>query len=267
MNNIITIRASSLADLFDCPKRWYTRNILKKSTPASSRARLGTSIHAGTEIYDLAKLQGEPISADEAAGAVIETLYATDDEEIDWGDESPQRLENIALALHTKYCVEIGSKTDYKAVEVRCNPVTFEDIGIRLTGSVDRIYQTEDGELGIADIKTGATAVSADGTVKTGQHIAQLGVYNMLAELTLREEITGEAKIIGLNTGKTPAAQRVGVGSIPNPKNILLGDDENKGFLEQAASIVQSGVFYANPKSMLCNPKFCPAHPTCKYRG
>lgn len=270
MNNIITIRASSLADLFDCPKRWYTRNILKKSTPASSRARLGTSIHAGTEIYDLAKLQGNPISVDDAADAVIETLYEKydhDGEEIDWGDESPKQLENIALALHTKYCVEIGSKTDYKAVEVRCNPVTFEDIGIKLTGSVDRIYQTEDGELGIADIKTGATAVSADGTVKTGQHIAQLGVYNMLAELTLQEEITGEAKIIGLNTGKTPAAQRVGVGSIPNPKNILLGDDENKGFLEQAASIVQSGVFYANPKSMLCNPKFCPAHPNCKYRG
>lgn len=30
MNNIISIRASSLADLFDCPKRWYTRNILKR---------------------------------------------------------------------------------------------------------------------------------------------------------------------------------------------------------------------------------------------
>ncbi len=268
--SLITIRASSLGDLFDCPKRWYTKNVLRKFMPSSARARLGTSIHAGTEAFDLARMSGSSITADEAADAVINTLYEkydSDGEEIDWGDESPKQLENIALALHTKYCVEIGSKTDYKVVELRCSPVTFEDAGITLTGAVDRVYVAESGELGIADIKTGANAVSADGTVKTSTHVAQLGVYNTLAELTIQEEITAPALIIGLNTGKTPAAQRAGVGTIPNPKSIMLGDDENIGFIEQAATIVKSGVFYANPKSMLCSEKYCPAYPTCKYRG
>src|SRR5690606_33090425 len=77
----IKIRASSLADLFDCPARWYARNILKLWMPTNFKARLGTAVHAGTAAFDQARLDGSPITADAAAGALVNALYKTVDEE------------------------------------------------------------------------------------------------------------------------------------------------------------------------------------------
>lgn len=268
--DVITIRASSLSDLFDCPHRWHAKHVLGIRLPAGPQARLGTSIHVGAQVYDTGVMNNEPVSIDDAAGELVKELYSKVDGEngdIDWGDESPERLEKVALALHSKYCSEIGKTAHYKAVELRCHPITLTDLGIKLTGSVDRIYINDCGEYGISDIKTGAAAVSANGTVKTNVHVAQLGVYNLLAEHALGRDISADAQIIGLNTGKTPVAQRVGVGTIPNPKAVLIGDEGRAGILEHAAMIIKSGSFYANPRSMLCSPKYCPAYSICKYKG
>ena len=43
-----TIRASSWADLFDCPARWYAKNVQGLRLPSSGAAALGTAVHAGT---------------------------------------------------------------------------------------------------------------------------------------------------------------------------------------------------------------------------
>ena len=266
MNAPIKIRASSLGELFDCPKRWHAKHILKKRTPSSPAARLGHSIHAGTEAFDTAHLNGEPISADDAAQALIERLYGID-EEIDWEDVDPRSLESIALSLLTQYCQDIAPQMNYKFVELACRDLHLTDLGLILTGTIDRVYENDNAELGIADLKSGATAVSADYTVKTAGHVAQLGMYTLLAEQSLEAEVTAPALIIGMQTGKTIKAQRVAIGAITDPKSILVGDEYTGGLLENAAKIIHAGAFYGNPKSMLCSAKFCPAHSTCKYKG
>lgn len=266
MRNAIKIRASSLGELFDCPKRWHAKHILKKRTPSSPAARLGHSIHAGTEAFDTARLEGNPISTDDAAQALVERLYGID-EEIDWEDVDPRSLESIALSLLTQYCHDIVPQMNYRFVELACRDLHLTDLGLILTGTIDRVYENDNGELGIADLKTGATAVGADYTVKTGGHVAQMGMYTLLAERSLEQEVTAPAVIIGMQTGKTIKAQRVAMGAITDPKNILVGDEYTDGMLENAAKIIHSGAFYGNPKSMLCSAKFCPAHSTCKYKG
>ncbi|MFY1963377.1 RecB family exonuclease [Achromobacter xylosoxidans] len=263
---IIPIRASSMAELFDCPARWEAKNLLGMRTPSSGAARLGTAIHAGTAAFDQARLDGNPITPDEAAGEFVKTLHNTD-EEVEWDEASPNDAERIGLALHARYCAQIAPHQDYVAVELKCERMEITDLGIALTGTTDRIRRVATGELGITDLKSGARAVSADGAVATAGHGPQMGVYEILAEHAIGEQITAPAQIIGLQTGKTAAAQRVGSGEISGARAALVGTEDSPGLLQHASRLIHSGSFYANPKSVLCSGKYCPRHPTCKFKG
>lgn len=262
--DIVTIRASSLGALFDCPARWAAIHIDKKVMPSSSKATLGKAVHASTAVYDQATLEGSYLSIDDAAGAAVDAIYRPD-EEIVWEESSPEEAEKIALSLHAKYCTIIAPHQTYAAVEVQCDKLEITDIGIALTGTTDRIRKTQDG-FGIVDIKTGKAAVNTDGAVKTSGHSYQMGVYELLAEKASGVPITAPAQIAGLNTAKTEKSQRVGTGSIYNARDVLLGDDETPGILQHAAKLIHSGSFWGNPKSMMCHKTYCPNFNTCKFR-
>lgn len=261
----VAIRASSLGELFDCPARWEAKHLLKMRMPTSGAACLGTAVHAGAALFDQSRLEDNPLTADDCAGAVVDVIYGKD-EEVDWEDSTPKEAENIAVPLHKLYCEEIAPKQEYAAVEALCSDLVFTDIGITLTGTVDRVRVTPDGGLGIADIKTGKTAVSADGTVKTQGHAAQIAVYELLASQELGVSIDAPAQIIGLQVAKTDKGRRAGVGEIHDARQLLIGGEESPGLLELAARLVHSGDFYGNPKSQLCNPKYCPAYQICRWR-
>jgi hypothetical protein len=235
-----------------------------KRMPSSGNAILGRAVHASTAVYDQSVIDGAGITIDEAAATVVDTIQKPN-EEVDWDGENPSEAERIAISLHSKYCNLVAPKQNYKAVEVNCEQLEITDLGIALTGTTDRIRETENG-FSIVDIKTGKTAVGADGTVKTAGHAYQLGVYELLAEQAGGLPIIGAAQIIGLNAAKTEAAQRVGEGEVLGARAVLTGDGESAGVLEMAAKLVHSGDFFGNPKSMMCNKKYCPVYQICKFR-
>lgn len=260
----VTIRASSLGELFDCPARWEAKFIKKMRRPTSAAARLGTAVHAGTALYDQSILDGNPLTPDEAAGAVVDAIHRPD-EEVDWEDTSPHEAESIAVPLHRLYCEHIAPAQEYTAVEATCESLTFTDIGLTLTGTVDRVRVTSDG-LGIADIKTGKSAVGADGTVKTQGHAAQIAVYELLASSALERDISAPAQIIGLQVAKTDRGRRAGCGFITGARDILLDEETSPGLLRHASNILHSGDFFGNPRSQLCTAKYCPAYHICRWR-
>lgn len=262
--DFITIRASSLGSLFDCPARWAATHIDGMKMPSNGKSALGRAVHASTAVYDQSTIDGSGITIDEAAGAAVDAIHKPIEETV-WDEDSPHEAEKIALSLHSKYCQQIAPVQDYAAVEVLCERLEIADLGIALTGTTDRVRRVGDG-YGIADIKTGKQAVGADGTVKTAGHSYQMGVYELLAEFGAGVTITAPAEIIGLNTAKTEKSQRVGTGSITGARSVLLGDDDGPGILEIAARIVHSGNFYGNPKSMLCHRDYCPVWSVCKFR-
>ncbi len=264
MKQSIIVRASSLGRLFDCPASWAATHIDGKRAPSTGKAMLGRAVHASTAVYDQSKIDGTGISMDEAAAAAVDTIHRPD-EDVEWEDDTPQDAEKIALSLHTKYCQIIAPQQNYKAVEIQCDRLEISDLGIILTGTADRVRETDAG-LGICDLKTGKAAVGSDGAVKTAGHAYQMGVYELLAEHASGAPITGAAQIIGMNTAKTPASQRVGTGEIAGARDVLLGDGESPGILEHAARIIHSGSFWGNPKSMMCHARYCAAYPTCKFR-
>jgi hypothetical protein len=265
--NEYTIRASSLPTLFDCPSRWYAQTILGMNMPSSTAAHLGTSIHASTAAFDQAKLDGQTVTADDAAGVLVDTLHDKN-ADVNWrdGDFTERDAESIGLMLHTKYCLNISPQQEYVGVEVTCEkmPVDFPELGVRiiLTGTTDRIRMTKDG-LGIADLKSGKRAVSANGTVDSAKHGAQMGVYELLAQQATGKPIEAPAQIIGLTTTKDA---RVGTGEVKSALSVLIGDSNEKGLLDHAAAMLKHDVFPGNPRSQLCSEKFCPAYQICKYR-
>jgi RecB family exonuclease len=266
VNDLITIRASSLAELFDCPARWEAKHLLGLRMPTSAAAQLGTAVHAGTAAFDASRLPGgSPVSADDAAGAVVDAIHRPE-REVDWDETSPSDAERIALALHAKYCADIAPRQQYAGVEVLCERLELPELGIALTGTTDRVRETPSG-LGISDLKTGGRAVGTDGHAVTQGHAVQLGVYELLAEHAMGLAITAPAQIVGLQTGKTPTAQRVGAGDVPNARAALVGAEERPGLLEHASRLLQSGAFYGNSKSVLCSAKYCPAHATCPFKA
>ena len=263
---LVFIRASSLAELFDCPARWAAKHIDNLRMPRSAAAQLGTAVHAGTAVFDASRLPGgSPVSADDAAGALVDAIHRPE-EEVFWDDTAPNDAERIALALHTKYCHDVAPRQTYRGVEVKCEKLELPELGIALSGTTDRVRETPAG-LGISDLKTGRSAVGVDGRANTQGHGAQLGVYELLAENAMGLHITAPAQIVGMNTGKTPAAQRVGMGEVHNARAALVGTEEQPGLLEHASRLIRSGAFYGNPKSYLCSERYCVAHPTCRFKA
>lgn len=261
---MIEIRASSLAELFDCPARWEAKHIKRIFSPSGSKAMLGKAIHASTAVFDQSNIDGSGISIDEAASAAVDTLYKPD-EDVVWDEEKPSDLERVAIALHKKYCEVIAPKQEYVAVEVRCDRLDISDLDISITGTIDRLKQTGSG-YSIADLKTGKTVVNAAGDIPVGKYAYQIGMYELMAECASGLPITEPAEIIGLNTGKTAVGQRVSSKPLANARELLLGNEDEPGVLSMASKLLHAGLFFGNPKSMMCHKTYCPIFNSCKHR-
>lgn len=265
--DVVTIRASALSDFLDCPARAEAKHLRGLRTPTNGKALLGKAVHKSTAVFDQSRIDNAGITIEESAAAAVDTIHKPDEDvefEEDW---SAQTIEDIAVSLHGRYCLEIAPSQDYSAVEVYCERLEITDIGIALTGTTDRVRRIDEHAHGIADVKTGKAAVNAQGGVKTHGHAYQIGVYELLADKASGVPITEPGKIIGLQTGKTARGQRVAVSDdIVGARDVLIGDADAPGVLETVAHMIHSGNFPGNPRSMLCHERYCPVFNICKFR-
>lgn len=281
MRDLVRVRASALPDALDCAARFEARHLLGMKMPTGPAARLGTAIHRSTAVFDQARhIDGDELSADDAAGEAVDTIHAADEEEVAWDDDlNKKTAESIAVALHTRYCEEVSPVVSYAAVEVACDSLKITDIGLELTGTTDRVMKQsvymgvdshpieQHDSYGIGDLKTGKRAVGADGHVETKGAAFQIGVYELLAEHGSGLAISEPARIIGLQTGKTEKGQRVGISEgISGARDVLIGDEEQRGVLETVANMIHEGNFPGNPRSYLCHQKYCPIYDNCRFR-
>jgi hypothetical protein len=84
--------------------------------------------------------------------------------------------------------------------------------------------------------------------------------------VAIQHTIAAPARVIGMQTGATDKAQRIAIGEIDSPRDVLIGTPEAPGALQHAARFLQTGMFYGNPRSQLCGEKYCPIHGTCSFR-
>lgn len=268
MSSPIKIRASSWSQLFNCAHAWEGVHLLGMKSVSSPRALLGTAIHEGTGEYDLAFINGQPISVYESAEFFIKALREPD-YEVNWqgSDLSLNEAEKIGITLTALYCDKIAPLYDFVAVELPTKPLIIDcggGIEIQLTGTIDRVYTTDGGHnLGIADLKTGGASVS-DGVAKTTGHKPQIGTYELLCGHTLDRSIDLPANIIGL---KTKGDHDYGTGEIIGARELMAGTEEYPGLIQFAAdTFLRPGLFPPNPQSFTCSEQYCPRWSTCNYK-
>lgn len=267
-SSLFTVRASSWASLFECGYRFEGIHMLGMKNTVGLRAALGTAIHAGSAAFDQARISGDTVTVDDAAGVLVDKLRDPENEFDPAKDDlTMQDAEGIGISLLKNYCREVSPKYHFVAVEMETKPLNIDcggGIVVQLTGTMDRarIKKSTHG-VGIADLKSGSSAVQK-GVAVTKGHGAQVGTYELLYEHTTGESITADAEIIGL---KTKGAAEIATGTISNAKKVMTGDQDNPGLIEFAADMFRSGRFYPNPKSLLCSEKYCPRWKTCHFKG
>lgn len=262
----LTVRASSWASMFDCAYRWEGIHLLKLRNVVGLRAALGTAIHAGTAVFDTARLTGETVTADDAAGVFVDKLRDPENEfDPSRDDLTVPEAERVGLTLLTKYCFEVSPRYNFVAVEMETKPLDIDcgnGVTVRLTGTMDRArIRKGDHGVGIADLKSGSAAVQKGAAVTKG-HGPQIGTYELLYEHTTGEPITDDAEIIGL---KTKGTAEIATGIVKNAKRVMVGTEDTPGLIEFAAEMFKTGRFYPNPKSLLCSANYCPRHATCHF--
>jgi hypothetical protein len=262
----LTVRASSWAGLFDCAYKWEGIHLLKMRNVVGLRAALGTAIHAGTAAFDTARLTGDTVTADDAAGVFVDKLRDPENEyDPSRDDLSVPEAERVGITLLTKYCFEVSPRYNFVAVEMETKPLDIDcgnGVTVRLTGTMDRArVRKGDHGVGIADLKSGSAAVQK-GVAVTKGHSAQIGTYELLYEHTTGEQITDDAEIIGL---KTKGTAEIATGIVKNAKRVMVGTEDQPGLIEFAAEMFKSGRFYPNPKSLLCSANYCPRYATCHF--
>lgn len=273
---VIWLRASSVKELLDCPSRWQANNTASgiPAIPTSIKGHTGTCVHKATEIYDkkyLGTLAPSTPVDEHIKGALRAFNYAFQNPKFPVRETEAKDLKKMREVGHklvARYIEEIAPTLVYSHIELKCKPYEIDvgNIIFSLTGGIDRLYLPDPAirRHGIADLKTGVQAVNAQNEVEVVAHKAQLGIYEILGEHTIREEITAQAKIIGMQTN---SMARVAIGETMSARDVVLGTAENSGILAHAGKLIEHGIFFGNPSSMMCNPDYCRRYKTCHYRG
>lgn len=225
---------------------------------------MGTAVHASTAAFDQGVIDGSGLTIDDTAGFAVDAIERPE-EEVNWSGHRQEAAIETAIKVHTTYCTEIAPTQNYTQVEMTMGSLKIDmgdGIIFELTGTLDRIREVN-GLQGVADVKTGVRAVSADGTVCVDKHLPQLGEYVLLAEAEFGPMELPPA-IIGLHTG---GSGRAGIGEIHGAKEALIGDESMPGILQYVAQYFKSGLFPPNPGSFLCSSKYCPFYKQCPYHG
>ncbi|MCD6307389.1 MAG: PD-(D/E)XK nuclease family protein, partial [Candidatus Latescibacteria bacterium] len=252
------VRASGLSSWTDCPRRGAARMFkqqiadrgfsLRTSLPRFVSSAIGTAVHAGAEYVLRSKIDNVPFNIE----MMIDMAVVKYREEIDdgvtydqitgTGNDAERQIEIMCRAYFHGVAPDI---TPY-ATEMAFNVVLPN--GMPLSGHPDVLC-----DIGIRDIKTGRSPEK--------YHI-QLGIYNALVELH--------------EGGQFPLTYvdwipRVHVDKpYPGPTTITYNTAVCKAEAKAVAAQVQSQTeefvktsnpltFPANPSSILCSDKYCPA--------
>lgn len=262
------MRASSLSTLWDCPARFKAEQLEGKRLPSGAAATIGTAIHAGAAVFDTQRMEGRIASVEDATDAAAQSVREARDG-TRWDDCRPAEAIDKAVSLTNAYCQDIAPTFTYRKVEVKLNSLdvqTSNGVVIRFTGHIDR-ERAEGDQLGVCDLKSGANIIAADGSVKVAAAAGQLAVYEMLTLLsdhTMQEQHLLPAQIIALPTAGKHAPRVATLNK--QPYSLLIGDEQNKGLIEIAAAMYKNDIFFGNPRSMCCTPKFCAAFDQCRWR-
>jgi len=259
------VRGSYLSAYADCTRRGAARlfpDLVKDAgyrlnwLNANIGAATGTGTHAAAAVTLGEKAKtGELGNITEAEQAGLDALNEAVEYGVTWDPTSPDlnTAQKQVIRQHKIYRMRVATKIQPVTVEKRLN-VRIDDLGLILSGQSDVIATTTDAEL--RDLKTGVVS-RANGP--------QYGAY-VLLQKAHGDPVLG---VVEDYVERAPISK-------PQPEPV-----ENKYNAERVAFLAESVLrrirqdldawtthqnpvlaWIANPNSMLCSEKFCPAYGT-----
>jgi hypothetical protein len=275
MADPIVIRASALSTYPDCPRRAAARLFRReieaagfrlRRTPRGIGAVIGSAVHAAAAMALSLKaktgdLPSATVTVDFAAESLTESL-AQGEVTFDAPhgvthnrDDASKQTISLTSAYRRAVAPSVQPIIVEERLEAEISP------GIVLSGTPD-VVAREPGA--VRDLKTGARSA--------GSHAPQLGAYSLLSR----------AHGLAIETASVDFIRRVGAHKPqPDPisKTVRIADAETAAssiikHIEGDLSTFRNGdparrilpgdpwAFQANPASILCSPKWCPAFGT-----
>jgi len=241
----ISLSPSSLDTLHKCPLKWAFEFTGGRDSDSTAQI-IGTTFHAlAAKLKDgatLTALQDE-----------MQLLWNQLSDQLDLGSGWSGKAElNRALEMLEKVVqYHQGAKRDLLAVE---KSFTITLGKIKISGSVDRLEITSDGELYVVDLKTSKTAITKPEAI---EH-PQLAVYQLAISEGAFTELT-ESKLSAGAELFYPSVNKEGA---VRPQPPMPGDEVRK-IIENDGATVASSKFLA-VDNKLC--EFCALRTSCPIR-
>lgn len=257
------LRPSSLADYADCPRRaaakLYKQEInnagyLLRETPRGVAASIGTAVHAGIAYGLDKKAKQETLKQEDAIEAAVEELNSQTKDGVFFDALSSN------MSSSQKQVMRMTSYYLHQTLP-KINPVKIE---YKMTYSINENFVLS----GTTDLIGAAPAAIRDH--KTGAKIkafyAQLGAYSFLAR---KEGYKAEYLMIDFIQRVSLQKEQPDVVNIQYNVDVsemaarqiiirMIKDYEDfMGMVKQSQAAEHA--FIANPASMLCSDKYCPA--------
>lgn len=257
------IRCSTLPDYADCSRRAAVKlfkNDIRRAgfevrqTGTGAAAAVGTAFHKAAEILLRQKMEtGTLASLADATDAGIEAFKTAAQDGPEWDAKTPDAGAAAAqIIMLTAAFHQVAQDITPVALELELTADMGD--GYELTGHIDLVAQRETG-VSVDDYKTG----------KPGRpYHAQLGGYSLLARSHGYNVIdTGIYTIPRGSIKKPQAAPEYHTYAVDITERTAAATlDRIK--VDHAAFLASGNeyIFPANPSSMLCSEKYCPAHST-----
>jgi len=269
-SELTIVRASALSGWPDCPRRGAAKLFRREIEAMGHKLRetlrvigatIGTAVHAGAALTLTEKMQGRPATPlSAAADCAVEEYRAGAAEGVMFDKETPHSnaAERQVVAMVGEYQRTVTPTVEPITVEERLEADT--GFGLILSGQSD-VLAREPGRL--RDLKTGK---------RPSTHAPQIGAYSLLSK----------SHGLDVNQACVDFIQRAPLTkpqpeTVTTPYQLDLAETAAVSVLRQIAGdlkVFREGddalgilpgdpwSFSANPSSILCSAKFCPAFGT-----
>ncbi len=184
------VSASLLNNFFECPWKWYFKNLLRLPEPPVETLEFGNAVHASIDTI----LKIDPVKSREGLqrlsasnGVDIEKIVKEEVVKIKYGDERTRaRMEREALKIVTLWVKN-------RLPEVKLNRKTEESLSIKdknfphlkIYGKIDLIENLAPKEVRVTDFKTGSVRKKydiekLDAEGRMSGNLRQLTMYSYL---------------------------------------------------------------------------------------
>ncbi len=249
------ISVTMLNNFFECPWKWYFRNILQLPEPLNDSLHVGNIVHKSIEFV----LKSPALPTAAALNAQIEKSALV---EARYNDAHARRLSAQALPIVTRWMEQVAPSVEAPFSTEKAFPYydpAFPNLS--MFGKIDLVEELAGGEVRVSDWKTGS--------VKTANEIEKRDeegrMSGLLRQLTMYSYLIG-----GYSHGLTDVAEsrlvfleaRNGDKNAVHSRQITQhGIEQLKKDIADYDALIQSGEWVSRP----CQAKTYGADDECEY--